>query len=80
MSDSAAYVPPKVWTWEQPSGGKFASINRPIAGADARPELPVGKHPLQLYSLAHAERPEGHDHARGTARARPSPAPNMTPG
>src|SRR3954470_24110210 len=46
------YVPPKVWKWEQPSGGQFASINRPIAGATHEKELPVGKHPFQLYSLA----------------------------
>lgn len=46
------YTPPKVWTWEQPSGGSFASINRPIAGATHDKPLPVGKHPLQLYSLA----------------------------
>jgi GST-like protein len=45
------YVPPKVWTWEQPSGGTFASINRPIAGATHDKELPIGKHPLQLYSM-----------------------------
>lgn len=47
-----AYTPPKVWKWEQPSGGTFASINRPIAGATHDKDLPVGKHPLQLYSLA----------------------------
>lgn len=46
------YVPPKVWTWETESGGTFASINRPIAGATHDKELPIGKHPLQLYSLA----------------------------
>jgi GST-like protein len=46
------YVPPKVWTWEQPSGGTFASINRPIAGPTHDRPLPVGRHPLQLYSLA----------------------------
>jgi GSH-dependent disulfide-bond oxidoreductase len=46
------YVPPKVWIWEAPSGGQFASINRPIAGATHEAELPVGKHPFQLYSLA----------------------------
>ena len=46
------YVLPKVWTWDQPSGGQFASINRPIAGATHDSELPVGKHPFQLYSLA----------------------------
>jgi len=48
----AGYVPPKVWTWEVPSGGEFASINRPVAGPTHEKELPVGKHPLQLYSLA----------------------------
>lgn len=46
------YEPPKVWTWERGSGGQFANINRPIAGATHEKELPVGKHPLQLYSLA----------------------------
>src|SRR5471032_980769 len=46
------YVPPKVWTWDTESGGTFASINRPVAGATHEQELPVGKHPLQLYSLA----------------------------
>lgn len=50
MSDS--YTPPKVWQWDQESGGKFASINRPVAGATHDKKLPVGKHPLQLYSLA----------------------------
>ncbi|WP_299779564.1 glutathione-dependent disulfide-bond oxidoreductase [uncultured Roseobacter sp.] len=52
MSDTETYTPPKVWTWEQESGGTFASINRPIAGATHDKALPVGKHPLQLYSLA----------------------------
>jgi GST-like protein len=52
MSDSTEYTPPKVWHWEKPSGGAFASINRPTAGATHEKELPVGKHPLQLYSLA----------------------------
>lgn len=52
MGDGKSYTPPKVWTWEQESGGQFASINRPIAGATHEKELPVGKHPLQLYSLA----------------------------
>ncbi|HWU93148.1 MAG TPA: glutathione-dependent disulfide-bond oxidoreductase [Sphingomicrobium sp.] len=46
------YVPPKVWTWEQPSGGQFANINRPVAGPTHDQALPVGTHPLQLYSLA----------------------------
>lgn len=52
MSDSAEYVPPKVWSWDKESGGRFANINRPIAGATHEKELPVGRHPLQLYSLA----------------------------
>lgn len=52
MTDTAEYTPPKIWTWEQESGGTFASINRPIAGATHDKDLPVGKHPLQLYSLA----------------------------
>ena len=51
MTDSNDYVPPKVWVWEKASGGAFANINRPIAGATHEKELPVGKHPLQLYSL-----------------------------
>ena len=51
MSDTT-YTPPEVWTWDSQSGGKFASINRPIAGATHDKELPVGKHPYQLYSLA----------------------------
>jgi len=46
------YTPPKVWTWDSESGGRFANINRPTAGAQFEKELPVGKHPLQLYSLA----------------------------
>ena len=50
MSDTA-YVPPKVWSWDAPSGGEFANINRPIAGPTHDKALPVGKHPLQLYSL-----------------------------
>ena len=54
MSEPAApseYVPPKVWTWDHANGGRFANINRPIAGPTSEKELPVGKHPLQLYSL-----------------------------
>lgn len=51
MTD-APYTPPKVWTWNKPSGGQFASVNRPIAGPIHEKELPVGKHPFQLYSLA----------------------------
>ena len=52
MSDVDGYQPPKVWTWEAESGGTFANINRPIAGATHEKALPVGRHPLQLYSLA----------------------------
>jgi GST-like protein len=52
MDDQTPYVPPKVWTWNKPNGGHFASINRPVAGATHDKELPRGKHPLQLYSLA----------------------------
>jgi GST-like protein len=52
MSEAAAYVPPTVWTWNKENGGRFANINRPIAGATHEKDLPVGKHPLQLYSLA----------------------------
>lgn len=51
MADSPEYTPPKVWTWNQPNGGTFASTNRPIAGPTHEKELPVGRHPLQLYSL-----------------------------
>jgi GSH-dependent disulfide-bond oxidoreductase len=50
MSDSPEYTPPKVWIWNKPSGGHFASINRPISGPTHEKELPVGRHPLQLYS------------------------------
>ena len=52
MSNAPEYTPPKVWAWNQESGGKFASINRPVAGATHDKDLPVGRHPLQLYSLA----------------------------
>jgi GSH-dependent disulfide-bond oxidoreductase len=52
MSDSSGYVPPKVWTWDKENGGQFAKINRPVSGATHEKELPVGRHPLQLYSLA----------------------------
>jgi GST-like protein len=52
MSETPDYTPPKVWTWNKPNGGKFASINRPTSGATHDKELPVGRHPLQLYSLA----------------------------
>ncbi len=52
VSNTQSYTPPKVWTWDKESGGRFASINRPVAGPTHDKELPVGKHPLQLYSLA----------------------------
>jgi GST-like protein len=52
MTESTPYIPPKVWTWDQKNGGAFATINRPIAGPTHDKVLPVGRHPLQLYSLA----------------------------
>jgi GST-like protein len=52
MTESSEYVPPKVWEWNKANGGRFANINRPIAGPTHDKELPVGRHPLQLYSLA----------------------------
>lgn len=51
MTESTAYQPPKIWTPSKENGGKFASINRPVAGATHEKELPVGRHPLQLYSM-----------------------------
>jgi GST-like protein len=51
MTNSSDYTPPKIWTWTKPSGGAFANINRPISGATHDRDLPIGKHPLQLYSL-----------------------------
>jgi GST-like protein len=52
MTDETPYTPPKIWTWHQQHGGQFANINRPVAGPTHQKELPVGRHPLQLYSLA----------------------------
>jgi GST-like protein len=52
MTDETPYAPPKVWMWTKQSGGQFANINRPIAGPTHQKDLPVGRHPLQLYSLA----------------------------
>ena len=52
MTDASAYTPPKIWTWNKESGGRFANINRPIAGPTHDKDLPVGRHPMQLYSLA----------------------------
>ncbi|MDG2003671.1 MAG: glutathione-dependent disulfide-bond oxidoreductase [Novosphingobium sp.] len=51
MTETAKYVPPKVWTWDEPSGGTWNAINRPVSGPTHDAELPVGKHPLQLYSM-----------------------------
>jgi GST-like protein len=50
MTETPDYTPPKVWTWTKPSGGRFENINRPVAGPTHEKELPVGRHPLQLYS------------------------------
>jgi len=52
MTDTATYTPPKVWKWDKENGGRFSKINRPVSGATSEKELPVGEHPLQLYSLA----------------------------
>ena len=52
MTDKPDYTPPKVWSWNKPNGGRFANINRPIAGPTHEKDLPIGRHPLQLYSLA----------------------------
>src|ERR1700756_3720472 len=51
MTDDPGYTPPKVWAWNKENGGRFANINRPIAGSTHDKDLPVGRHPLQLYSL-----------------------------
>ena len=52
MNESTPYTPPRIWSWRQASGGRFSNINRPTAGSTHDKELPVGRHPLQLYSLA----------------------------
>src|SRR5271169_710733 len=52
MTSSPEYIPPKVWAWNKPSGGQFANINRPVAGSTQEKTLPIGRHPIQLYSLA----------------------------
>jgi GSH-dependent disulfide-bond oxidoreductase len=70
MTDATEYTPPKVWSWNKESGGRFAGINRPIAGATHEKDLPVGEQPLQLYSLGTPNRGEGDDHAGGAARGR----------
>jgi GST-like protein len=66
----AGYQPAKVWEWKQGNGGRFANINRPISGPTHDKELQVGKHPLQLYSLATPERRQGDGDAGRTARRR----------
>src|SRR5665213_585886 len=52
MTDPIPYTPPEIWTWNKDNGGRFANINRPTAGPTHDQDLPVGRHPLQLYSLA----------------------------
>jgi GST-like protein len=52
MNDTTHYIPPTVWTWDEENGGRFANINRPMSGSTHDKDLPVGKHPMQLYSLA----------------------------
>ncbi|MBU3562527.1 glutathione-dependent disulfide-bond oxidoreductase [Polynucleobacter sp. Tro8-14-1] len=51
MTDTTEYTPPKVWAWEKPNGGQFANVNRPTAGSREKKELPIGRHPIQLYSM-----------------------------
>ena len=81
MSDEATYTPPTVWQWDSESGGRFANINRPIAGATHEKELPVGKHPHQLYSLATPNGVKVTVHAsRSCLQLGHSRAPNTTPG
>ena len=63
MNDSTAYTPPPIWSWKKENGGRFASINRPTAGATHDKDLPIGRHPLQLYSLGNAQRRQGHGDA-----------------
>jgi GSH-dependent disulfide-bond oxidoreductase len=52
VTDTLDYTPPKIWIWNKPNDGEFASLNRPVAGPTHEEQLPVGSHPLQLYSLA----------------------------
>ncbi len=71
MNESSDYTPPPVWSWTKENGGRFAGINRPTAGATHGQELPVGRHPLQLYSVGTPEWRQGHGDAGRAARARP---------
>ena len=70
MTDPTPYTPPKVWTWNKDSGGRFANINRPIAGADARQGAAGRPAPAAALFAGHAQRREGHGDARGAAGAR----------
>jgi GSH-dependent disulfide-bond oxidoreductase len=63
VSDASAYNPPKVWTWKKEAAGNFANINRPIAGPTHEKDLPVGHHPLQLYSLGTPNGSQGNGYA-----------------
>jgi GST-like protein len=74
MAEQSTYVPPQVWTPPASSGGTFASINRPVAGATHEQALPLGKHPFQLYSLA---TPNG---VKVTIMLEELLAPSTTPG
>src|SRR4030081_687267 len=56
MTSPSDYTPPRVWAWNKENGGRFANINRPVSGATHDKDLPVGRHPLQLYSLPTADR------------------------
>ena len=80
MTDAPAYTPPKVWTWNKDNGGRFASINRPIAGPTHDKELPVGRHPLQLYSLATPNGVKGHGRCSRSCSRSGTTAPSTTPG
>ena len=73
-----SYEPPAVWKPQSESGGRFANINRPIAGPTHEKELPVGDNPFQLYSMATPKRRQGHGDARGAAGARPQRGPSTT--
>ena len=66
MSQTDDYLIPEIWTWDEESGGTFGSINRPLAGATFEKELPIGKHPLQLYSQGTKWR-ESNNSVRGVA-------------
>ena len=79
MTD-AEYTPPKVWTWNKESGGRCANNTRPIAGATHDAELPIRKHPFQLYLAGDFERDEGDDHVRGSCWRRGTWRRAMTPG